>query len=336
MHKSAFLFFKNSRKACESFDKYPSTEELINAASELNLDSIFAQDFTLTSEVISEIKQKIPNVKIYGSVTVFAPKNEEENLFDGEAVEVAGLKKPNSDFVGVCPTYKPVIERALNDVKDLLKKDVDGIWLDALRYTTHWETESPVVLDTCYCDRCLSMFEDFIGEPIEGADLEEKHLHIDGSYYHEWLKFKTEQIVSFVKAVKKVISESGKQVELGYFAIPWEDKDYGAGIKRIMAQDFELLSGLTDMFSPMLYHKMLGKPVSWVSHMVDYFWQVGAPFLPLVQTENIESNFDANEFKESLEGAVQKPSSGVCIFYLDDLMLQPDKLKIAKEFFSSN
>lgn len=332
------------------FSSPPNTESL-NAIVDLNLDMVFIPFHEASAQNLEKIQKSKSDVKINVEVSVFAGKELLEKFPDALPVEVSGLKTEKEGYVGVCPTHLGVRSECLKKIDDLLSLNPDGIWLDFIRYPTKWNEPDPYILDTCYCDRCLKLFSEYIGESIVGNTLEEKALLIDGSYYIEWLEFKTSQITTMVKEVKDKITASGKNIKLGLFAVPWEDKEYGAGIKRIIAQDFEQLSGVVDEFSPMLYHKMCGKPVEWIKQKVDYFWNFQKPFLPLIQTgAGISASLrpfsevgggvtnvaiSTAEFKKSLELASQKPSQGVCIFFLEDLVKQSEKYEAVKKFFNS-
>ena len=306
----------------------------LNAVLELNLDSVFIPFHEAGVANLDKIRKSKPDIKINVEVPVFAGKELLEKFPDALPVEASGLKTEKEWYAGVCPTHTGVREECLRKIDSLLSLNPDGIWLDFIRYPTKWEEPNPYILDTCYCDRCLKLFSEYIGESIVGSTLEEKALLIDGSYYIEWLEFKVNQIASMVKDVREVVGKFGESVKLGIFAVPWEDKEYGAGIKRIIAQDFDQLAFVVDEFSPMLYHKMCGKPVEWIKQKVDYFWNFQKPFLPLIQTESRISEISTDEFKKSLELASQKPSQGVCIFFLENLIKQPAKYEAAKNFFS--
>jgi len=332
MHKSAFFFFK------------PSAESLAKA-KELNLNSVFLTHKNLDAAAIQSIREGIgPNLEIYVELGVFAGKDLWDKYPDSVPVEASGKEPARGWCYGVCPSHEGVRNECLQNVKELLEKDINGIWLDFIRYPSKWEEPEPYILDSCYCDRCLKKFSDYLGEPVIGNTLEDKVLLIDGSYYIEWIEFKTEMITSMVRDVRKLINERnsavgesgdkrGKTVKLGFFAIPWQDKEHSAGIKRIVAQDFGALSSLVDILSPMLYHKMGGKDVSWIKELVNYFWEVGKPQLPVIQTETRESEISTEEFKKALEYASASPSTGVCIFFLEDLMKQSEKFDVAREFF---
>lgn len=325
MHKSVFLFNVN--------------EKILGVADELNLNSVFVSYDNANQKNADLIRGTLGEaVQLFVLITVFSGEDLLNMFPDAKAVEASGKE---IDTTGVCPTHPGVRELALKKVDEMLNLNVDGIWLDGLRYTTKWETPRPNILDTCYCDRCLDMFKEHIGEPIEGvggegSDLENTVLYIDGSYYHEWLEFKTNQIASIVAEIREKIDDSGVGSKLGFYAVPWKEHQYSAGIKRILGQDLDKLSEHVDLISPMLYHKMVGKTPDWVKEMVDHFWNFGKPFIPYIQTENKPDELHIDEFKLALNYASGKPSSGVCVFFLDDILNQPEKLEAVKELFSKS
>jgi len=320
MHKSAFLI--------------NISKENLKEASLLRLDSVFIGNDSISSENIDLIRNLFDG-DIFVEVRVFAGKDNLEKFPDAQPVESAGKDVVKDWHNALCPTHGELRKEVLDKIGMAAEMGIDGIWLDFIRYPTKWEGSEPVLLDTCYCARCVSKFEGGLGEKVSGSNLEETAQNICDRYYLEWLNFKEEQITSFVKEAKKVIDSSNRKIKLGFFAVPWEEQEYGDAIKRIIGQDFESLSKIVGVLSPMLYHRMCGKPVEWVKKKVEYFWQYGTPLLPLVQTENREGELKAEEFKSALQYAVQEPSQGVCIFFLDDLVKQPEKYEVARELFSS-
>ncbi|KKU49352.1 MAG: hypothetical protein UX79_C0003G0026 [candidate division WWE3 bacterium GW2011_GWB1_47_11] len=312
------------------------TRESLEAARDLNPTSVFVGASTLDAATVTNMRKVLDGAEIYAEVGIFVGQALIDKYPDAKPVEAFGKATAKDWYVGVCPTHPGVRKDVLEKIKSLTKLGVDGIWLDFIRYPSKWEEPRPYILDTCYCPRCMSLFEEFIGEKLVAANLEELALLIDGSYYHEWLQFKAGQITSLVKETRKLIDESGKKITLGLFAVPWRENEYGAGIKRIVAQDFGALAELVDVFSPMLYHKMCGKDVAWIKEMVAYFWHVNKQFLPLIQTESRVAEITAHEFEQALCNASASPSMGVCVFFLEDLLKQPEKSNIVKDYFAKN
>ena len=307
-------------------------KNILSSLKQLKLDSIVLDFNSLNSENISSLRKFSGAPEMFVQIPIFQGSKELLQRYpDAKAVEAENKETVTDDYVGICPTHPQVREDALNKVKKALNENIQGIWLNHLRYPTNWNVPEPEILNTCYCDRCLRMFEEYIGESIVGNSLEDKFLHIDGSYYLEWLEFKAEQIVSMIRRVKGIIAESGKEIKVGIFIVPWEDKDYGAGVQRILAQDYSKLGGYIDVFCPELYYKDCGQDVSWVKNKVEYFWNISHPFISIVKSNNVPSK----EFKQSLEYATSGFSEGVVVSNLEDLVDNGKKIKVLRIFFDS-
>lgn len=223
-------------------------------------------------------------------------------------------------YGGLCPTNEPYRQRKLDEISNLLKEyPVDGIWLDFIRYPTKWEVKNPNIQRTCFCTNCLTKFsqDTNVKFPYNLTTVEEKANWILKFYDSTWNKWRSDQIISFVRDVRKVISEVRPKTLLGIFAVPWRKGDFGEAIIWGVAQDFEKMSPYVDAFSPMVYHEMCGRPVTWISEITDYFsMQTKKPVYPIIQAENITSA----EFREAIHAGLNPPSSGIIIFtfpYLD-------------------
>lgn len=83
-------------------------------------------------------------------------------------------------------------EAFLNTIKDALKYDIDGIFLDGPFFST----------TGCYCEACKSLFHEIYDCQLEDASSE------------QLIKFKTDSIARFVKDVRSCIDESGREVIL--------------------------------------------------------------------------------------------------------------------------
>lgn len=310
------------------FNASAVSPELLEAAKSLNLTSFIQEGQFVSVDLVAELRSALPNVDIYSSLTCFDGADLLQIFPDAKPVEASNKSTLNA----VCPTHEGVRKEILNRADKLIKSNIDGLWLNHARYPTEWELPEPNILDTCYCDRCLQKFSEYIGEQITGTNLEEKVLLIDGSYYIEWIEFKGKQITSLVESIRELITLSGRSVKLGFFALPWEDKEYGAAIKRIVAQDFASLIPVIDILSPGLYHAWCEQPVDWIKNKVNYFWETGKTQLPIIQSVG---DFSADEFKAAIENATVSPSIGFIVYNLEDLTKQKEKLDIVKSFGSA-
>ncbi len=315
------------------------TDKNLELLNTLSINSIFINSKLLDVENTSKLKNSNPSVQINAVLNVFEGKELLDMFPDALAVESSGKSTQTLDYVGLCPTHPGVRAHVLDELRRVLSFGVDNIWLDHINYPTKWNVPEPAILDTCYCSRCIKLFEDFIGEKIngvggEGSELETLALHIDGSYYHEWLTFKTGYITLFARDAKELVTQSGKSLKLGIFAIPWDNTEFGDAITRVLSQDLGALSVVVDMFSPMLYHQDCAKDLSWVKEKVAYFWNFGTVFFATISINSdiVGQTMSANDFAQALENAATKPSSGVCVINLESMAVRQDLLDVFRKF----
>ncbi|MEK7594963.1 MAG: hypothetical protein AAB443_00010 [Patescibacteria group bacterium] len=197
-------------------------------------------------------------------------------------VEALGVVPPAGSYKPICPNNVLVREKRLKEVEETLNTNlVTSIWLYNLHFPTVWNAPEPTLLDTCYCKHCITNFSAYLGGESLPTAKNELVEAIEGQYYIEWLEFKCKTITSFVEDVKKLIGVCGRTVKLGIFVPPWNDKEYGSGITRLLGLDLYTLSGLVDVISPMLFYKELARDLEWVGGMLDYYKAfTGAKIIP--------------------------------------------------------
>ena len=74
-----------------------------------------------------------------------------------------------------------------------------------------------------------------------------------------------DQITSFVRQAAEVVrTQARRPCQLGLFSVPWRTENFEGALRRIMGQELGALAADVDIFSPMVYHRMCGQPVSWI------------------------------------------------------------------------
>lgn len=201
---------------------------------------------------------------------------------------------------GACPNHQQVRRDKLGEVKEVMERlNPDGIWLDFIRFPCHWEVPRPDLTE---------FSED------------------------DWTDRKCPQITNFVEKTKRIVKKANRDALLGIFTVPWRKQDYKGAIQKVIGQDFSALARHADVFSPMTYHRMCGRPVGWIADIVRYMNKVtGKIVLPIIQTENKPAKFGSQELERAIKSAFQS-SSGVVIFFLEDLLKDKDKLNAWKSF----
>ncbi len=223
----------------------------------------------------------------------------------------------------VCPNHPQIRKMKLNQLNQISQKFAfDGVWLDGFRFPSTWERKTPEKIETCFCPHCRALFGQHLGiKPPQGSQ-PDWPLRL---YSQEWYRWRAQQLVGLLKEVKLVIKRNQPKTKLGIFVVPLTKKEFGNAIIKIFAQDVAALAKEVDFVSPMLYHRMCSRKLSWIKKRVGYFSKLtGAPILPAIQTsdlpETLPNRMTAEELQTALNLALSPPSKGVILFTIDNLL----------------
>ncbi len=260
---------------------------------------------------------------VYVSVNAFGGKGAWKDHPDSRPVKSDGSYLGSAPGYkghgGVCPTHTGWRRERLKYIESLVREfggegGIDGIWLDFVRYPGLWEVPEPEIPDTCYCPRCLYKFQkDRKIEMPTGLSPMDAASWIKGNCPYQWVGWKKAQIASFVSETRDVMEKNrGKrQLKLGLFLVPWTKGERGNAISYLLGQDAFQLSGLVDVISPMVYHKMCGRSSAWVGYMCSYYSETAKSLLwPIVQSVDCT----ADEFENTVGFAGQGGSDGILIY----------------------
>jgi len=90
-----------------------------------------------------------------------------------------------------------------------------------------------------------------------------------------------------------------------------------------LGQNNVTLGNLVDVVSPMLYHRMIGMPVTYIGDYVRYYdsLHLRAKVLPIIQLKDmpdeLEDRLSINEIDQAVQEALTPPSIGVAVFSWD-------------------
>jgi hypothetical protein len=263
---------------------------------------------------------------VFLTLNVFGGSEGWKNFQDARPV-VADGEYLDPALGGMCPTHEGWRRSRLDLLTSWLEKyrgtsGIAGIWLDFIRYPGLWEQEKPDIPDTCYCPRCLGKFQADSGVRIsdEARTVAEKAAWIHNNARLPWMSWKKEQITSFAREAKELIGQfSGdRRILLGAFLVPWRKADYDGALSFHLAQDAKLLAPSIDVFSPMVYHRMVQRPVAWVGEITDYFADIsGRGIWPIIQAEKV----GGEEFGQVVK-SLSRPSAQGLLVYTFSAMLE--------------
>ncbi len=270
-------------------------------------------------------------IKIFRTLTCFAGEDHWKTHPESRPINAAGLPiKKIKWYAGVCPNQGWLRARLLEKISRLAADGPDGIWLDFIRYPAHWEVLEPALEETCFCPVCLAGFENRSGLKLPAGTTADKARWILKNHASAWAGFKARTITEFVaeasSAVRAATAKTGREVTLGLFAVPWTAQERDGAVRRALGQDFEALSPHVDVFSPMLYHQLIGREASWMTEVVAYFRSVSAkPVWPILYSGDRARPLSAAELERSLD-IVGAKADGVLLLSFSGL-LETGRLK---------
>jgi len=206
-----------------------------------------------------------------------------------------------------CLLDPEIKKRLFTNIDEILKFSPEEIWIDRLRFGGD----------------CTGIYE---------QDVKLAH------QVCKWCEDKNRKdaLLDLTKEVKQMI---GGRSKLGLFTVAFKDKEE-PNLAGVLGLDYAKLGQIIDISSPMLYHRMIKKPVSYISDYVEYLHdKTGKPVLPIIQIkdmpDDLEDKMSEVEITQAFYEAIKNPSEGVCFFWWQHA-LEKDKTGIISKLFSQS
>jgi len=246
----------------------------------------------------------------------------------------------------VCPSREPyrlqMVERARQMVRD---HQPDGISIDFIRHFVYWEKvypdRDPTTLPVCCFDSvCVTRFQAETGIFIPGSHsgTREQADWILDNHEEDWTAWHCAQITSMAEAIAMAAREEKPDILVNIHLVPWGREDYNGALRRVAGQDVPAFSKFCDYLSPMTYAHMVKEPPSWIHGIVeDIRGQTRAPILPSIQVGKayLDTEYGLDEFRKTVDAALQRPSSGLILWSWERLMAEPDKAALFKDIMAA-
>jgi hypothetical protein len=305
----------------------------------LGINAIFIRSASLDDEIYQAAKEE--QVRVY---VEFPTLNGKDYLVDHpEAwpINEKGERAAAADwFLGICLTDPAFRAHRQQELKTLLADfPVDGVWLDYLHWHAQFETPDPILPETCFCDRCIQRFEEQMAVKVPSGETKKRAQWILAESDSSWRRWRSAVLNDWVADLKAIVKKARPNALLGIFYCPWYPEDFNGAQYRILGLDMKKLAGIADVFSPMLYHQMMDRPVDWVAEYVGYLEKsditsgVKPLIWPIVQAHNKPGVVTTEEFRQVMWNGSRAPSSGIMMFTLHSLVSEPAKLEVTKDLF---
>jgi hypothetical protein len=111
--------------------------------------------------------------------------------------------------------------------------------------------------------------------------------------------------------------------------------DFGGGLTRVIGQNLAALATHVDVFSPMVYHRMCGRPVEWIAEVTaEVAARTRRSVWPIIQAVDEPDDLPDGEFDAAIRTAMGEPAGGVILFHLKGT-LQGNRLAVARRRFAA-
>ena len=245
---------------------------------------------------------------------------------------------PATWFMGVCPTEPDFRAYRMKQLEELLRRhDIAGVWMDYVHWHAQFEDPNPVLPETCFSPTCLAAFEKATGITPPPGTVADKAGWILSRHEDAWRDWRCSVLVSWAEEIRDTIRRHRPGILLGVYHVPWTDEEFDGARRRILGVDLDALATAVDVFSPMVYHGRMERPVRWIGEYVDWLstrlsiGQPGAPKLwPIVQAHEIP----AAEFDLVLPLGASAQATGVMMFTIRSVAQDPHKLRTMKSTFT--
>jgi hypothetical protein len=220
-------------------------------------------------------------------------------------------------YAGVCPNQEWLHKQKLEEIKGMFHSGYyDVISLDFMRYPVHWEVPEPDIPDTCYCSACLGKFQKNTGVriPKELNRVAEQSAWILQNHADCWYRWRADQITAFCATVSGLRDHLSPKTLISLAAVPWQPSDYDNAIYKVVGQDFRALAKVIEVFSPMSYHVLNGRPVQWIGEVNAYLSrETGRQVWPFVIFDQ-EKKLSRDAWKATYKQALSQGADGFIVF----------------------
>jgi hypothetical protein len=220
---------------------------------------------------------------------------------------------------GVCLSQKDFLEETeANLLAGAQTFRPAGIWLDYLTYAGWFETPEPDLQESCFCADCVAEFCEATG--IDATTPSE----ILGRHAGEWTRHKCERVAGFAARYAETIRGHLPDCVIGVYMCPWTPEEFDGALRRIFAQDYDLLAPSIDVFTPLIYVEKSGRSADWGHE----FLEAAPDFVPA--RRKVQLILDAQDFPGSLSTAAAspQPSWGLQMFAGVEVFKHPDRAQV--------
>jgi hypothetical protein len=307
----------------------------------LGVNAIFVHSGSINHDMINRARAE--DLMVFAEFATLNGKNYVDKHSEAWAINEKGEKvKAASWFMGVCPTEPGFRQYRFGQLRDLLLEyDLDGVWMDYVHWHAQFEEPEPILPETCFCNHCLDVFSKDSGIEIPDGSISKKAQWILNKHDKSWRDWRCKVIYDWTYEMKNIIKKIRPEALLGLYHCPWNDQEFNGARRRILGLDYDLLKETIDVFSPMVYHKRMGRDPDWVKENIRWFSkrldisEDSYPKVwPIVQAHNDPGIISNEEFETVLKGGMAGKSSGIMMFTTYAVAEDEGKTEVMKKVYT--
>ena len=309
----------------------------------LGINSIFMHHGSIDDSIMRRAKSE--GIMVFAEFATLNGKNYVEKYPEAWAIDNHGKKVEAATwFMGVCPTEPGFREFRRTELRKLLRRfDIGGVWMDYLHWHAQFEDPKPILPETCFCENCLSRFQSASNIQVPSGTTAHKADWILRNQDSAWRHWRCTVIADWVRDFRMIINQEKPGALLGVYHCPWDDREFDSARRRILGLDYDMLRGIVDVFSPMVYHGRMERSPEWVKENIDWFCKrlniregVYPKVWPIVQAHNDPGIISAEEFEKVLRYGSGSKASGVMMFTSNSVAEDAAKTAVMRKVYKAS
>jgi len=306
--------------------------------SDYGVNALFVHGSGLSDDIITRAAAE--GARVFAEFPTLNGRGYVEKHPEAWPINEKGEQAPAATwFMGACPTEPKFREFRAWQLGVLLDKfPVAGVFMDYVHWHAQFEDPNPTLPETCFCPSCLGKFQQDTGTSLPSGPTPERARRILDNHDAAWRTWRCRQLVEWAQMLRRVIRTRKSEAVLGVYHCPWVDDDFNGARRRTLGIDIDMLVAELDVFSPMVYHAIMGRAVEWVGDNVAWWSQrLGgrAKLWPIVQALNKPREVTPLEFNNALRLGASGAATGVMMFTVQAVASDKAKLEAMGRLYRS-
>jgi len=310
------------------------------------INAIWIGSGSVTRELVAELTARSKPPRIFVEFNTMHDASYLKDHPDARPKGADGkVSPPPEGWQGVCPTHPGYRRDRMEAFRRVVSAaPIAGVWLDYHHAQASWEQPHPDLPDTCFCDRCLALFQEQTRIQLPDEPTPARARRILGSHKSAWTQWRCDVFTDWVREFREIIDQERPGALLGSFHCPWSESDFDGALRTKLAIDLKAQARYLDVFSIMPYHARFGHAADpgWISRQTAalgrYLGVKGEPderikIWPIVQLSDWGEKIPVSQVKEVLDHGTRAPATGVMVFVWGSLHSRWDKVQAMREFY---